>query len=357
MTIGGETFIYNGLPTRVVFGSGTSARVGEEAHRIAVKRPLVLSTPEQKNEAQALAAKLGLDVAGVFSGAAMHTPVEVTEKAMQIVTETKADATIALGGGSTTGLGKAIALRTDLPQIVLPTTYAGSEMTNILGETSDGRKKTLRSPKVQPEVVIYDVDLTFTLPPRLSATSGMNAIAHAVEGLYAEDRNPIVTLMALEAIRAMAEGLPAILDRPRDYPARAKTLYGAWLCGTVLGSVGMALHHKLCHVLGGSFDLPHAETHTVVLPHVVSFNARAVPEKLAPVAEILHSAGPGQGLFDLAKRIGAPTALKEIGMTADGLDKAAVIATESPYYNPRQPTREEIRALLEDAFNGRRPEL
>jgi maleylacetate reductase len=209
---------------------------------------------------------------------------------------------------------------------------------------------------VQPEVVIYDVELTFTLPPRLSSTSGMNAIAHAVEGLYAEDRNPIVTLMALEAIRAMAEGLPAIVERPRDPAARAKALYGAWLCGTVLGSVGMALHHKLCHVLGGTFDLPHADTHTVMLPHVVSFNARAVPEKLAPVAEILRSAGPGQGLFDLAKRMGAPTALKDIGMPADGLDKAAAIATENPYYNPRQATREEIRALLDDAFHGRRPE-
>ena len=356
MNLGDENFVYNGLPTRVVFGSGTSARVGEEARRIGVKRPLVLSTPEQKIEAQALAAKLGVDVAGVFFGATMHTPIEVTEKALLVVTETRADGTIALGGGSTTGLGKAIALRTDLPQIVLPTTYAGSEMTNILGETSEGKKKTLRSPKVQPEVVIYDVDLTFTLPPRLSATSGMNAIAHAVEGLYAEDRNPIVTLMALEAIRAMADGLPAILDRPRDSAARAKALYGAWLCGTVLGSVGMALHHKLCHVLGGSFDLPHAETHTVMLPHVVSFNARAVPEMLAPVAEILRSAGSGQGLFDLAKRMGAPTSLKEIGMPADGLDKAAAIATESPYYNPRPPTRAEIRALLDDAFNGRRPE-
>ena len=357
MTIGDKHFVYNGLPTRVVFGSGTSARVGEEARRAGVKRPLVLSTPEQQNEARALAAKLGMEVAGFFSEATMHTPVEVTERALRAGAETKADGTIALGGGSTTGLGKAIALRTDLPQIVLPTTYAGSEMTNILGETSEGRKKTLRSPKVQPEVVVYDVDLTLTLPPRLSATSGMNAIAHAVEGLYAEDHNPIVTLMALEAIRAMAEGLPAIIDRPWDAAARAKALYGAWLCGTVLGSVGMALHHKVCHVLGGSFDLPHADTHTVMLPHVVSFNARAVPEKLAPVAEILGSAGPGQGLFDLVKRIGGPTALKDIGMPADGLDRASAMATESPYYNPRQPSREEIRALLEDVFHGRRPEL
>src|SRR6202047_1873561 len=207
MKPGDESFIYNGLPTRVVFGSGTSARTGEEARRIGVKRPLVLSTPEQENEAQALAAKLEMDVAGVFSEATMHTPVEVTEKAMHVLAEAKADATIALGGGSTTGLGKAIALRTDLPQIVLPTTYAGSEMTNILGETSEGKKRTLRSPKVQPEVVIYDVELTFTLPTALSVTSGMNAIAHAVEALYSPEANPLISLLAMQGITALARAL------------------------------------------------------------------------------------------------------------------------------------------------------
>jgi maleylacetate reductase len=357
MTTGPETFIYNGLPTRVVFGFGTISRAGEETRRIGMKRPLLLSTPQQKPQAEALAARLEMEVAGVFSGATMHTPVDVTERALEFAKQTNADGLIALGGGSTTGLGKAIALRTDLPQLVLPTTYAGSEMTNILGETSDGKKKTVRSPKIQPEVVIYDVDLTMSLPPGLSATSGMNAIAHAVEGLYAEDRNPITSLMALEAIRSLAEGLPAIIAQPQDRAARAKSLYGAWLCATVLGSVGMALHHKLCHVLGGSFDLPHAETHAVMLPHVISFNARSVPGGLSPVSEIFHSAGPGQGLYDLAKRIGAPTSLKDIGMPADGLDRAAEIATENLYYNPRRPTRPEIRALLDDAFNGRRPEM
>jgi maleylacetate reductase len=357
MTTGPETFIYNGLPTRVVFGFGTSSRAGEETRRIGMKCPLVLSTPQQRPQAEALAARLEMEVAGVFSGATMHTPIDVTESALEFAKQTSADGLIALGGGSTTGLGKAIALRTDLPQLVLPTTYAGSEMTNILGETSDGKKKTVRSPKIQPEAVIYDVDLTMSLPPGLSATSGMNAIAHAVEGLYAEDRNPISSLMALEAIRSLAEGLPTIIAQPQDRAARAKSLYGAWLCGTVLGSVGMALHHKLCHVLGGSFDLPHAETHAVMLPHVISFNARSVPDGLSPVSEIFHSAGPGQGLYDLAKRIGAPTTLKDIGMPAGGLDKASEIATENPYYNPRQPTRPEIRALLEDAFNGRRPEM
>src|ERR1700676_397938 len=333
MKPGDENFFFKGLPTRVVFGSGTSARTGEEARRIGAKRPLVLSTPEQENEAQSLAAKLEMDVAGVFSEATMHTPVEVTEKAMHVLAEAKADATIALGGGSTTGLGKAIALRTDLPQIVLPTTYAGSEMTNILGETSEGKKRTLRSPKVQPEVVIYDVELTFTLPPRQSATSGMNAIAHAVEGLYAEDRNPIVTLMALEAIRAMADGLPAILDRPRDRAARAKALYGAWLCGTVLGSVGMALHHKLCHVLGGTFDLPHADTHAIVLPHAMAYNSVAVPDVEERIAEPLGAPGAAAGLHDLAHRLGIPAGWGEIGMPEAGSDRAADLAMANPYWN------------------------
>src|SRR6266478_6632479 len=221
MTVGNEIFVYNGLPTRVVFGSGTSARAGEEARRIGVKRPLVLSTPEQKNEAQALAAKLGMDVAGVFSGATMHTPVEVTEKALHVVTDSKADGTIALGGGSTTGLGRAVALRTDLPQIVLPTTYAGSEMTPILGETVDGKKSTQRTLKVFPEVVVYDPELTLTLPPDVSVTSGINAVAHAVEALYAKDRIPLVSLMAVESIRMFMRSLPHILAKPLDLPVRS----------------------------------------------------------------------------------------------------------------------------------------
>ncbi len=355
MSIGDPTFLYAPPPNRVIFGFGTIARVADEARRLGMNRPLLLCTPGQK--ARALSAPMGVDLAGVFAEAVMHTPVAVTEKAMSVVAETQADGVISFGGGSTIGLGKAIALRTDLPQIVLPTTYAGSEMTDLLGETSEGKKKTLRSPKVQPEVAIYDVELTLTLPIGVSATSGMNAIAHAVEGLYAEDRNPIGTLMAVEGIRALADGLPAIVKQPQDRNARAQALYGAWLCAMVLGSIKAALHHKLCHVLGGSFNLPHAETHTVILPHATSFNARAAGRELAPVSEILHSAGPGQGLYDLAKRIGAPLSLKEIGMPADGLDKAAVLAAESPYWNPRPVTAAEIRALLDDAFHGRRPEL
>lgn len=350
-----DAFVYNPLPGRVVFGAGTRKNIGDELALLKRNRAFILSTPQQTADAEAVRAELGSRAVGMFSGAAMHTPVDVTERALQELRASTADVLIAVGGGSTTGLGKALALRTDLPQIVIPTTYAGSEMTPILGETAGGKKTTIRDFKVLPEVVIYDPELTYSLPPTLSATSGMNAIAHAVEALYARDRNPIVSLMALEAIGALASALPIVIDKPRDAQARADALYGAWLCGTALGSVGMALHHKLCHVLGGSFDLPHAETHTVVLPHSVSFNAEAVPDQLAPVADLLGASGPGGGLYDLAKRIGAPTSLRELGMAESGLDRAADIALEQPYWNPRPLTRDAIRALLDDAWHGRRP--
>ena len=148
-------------------------------------------------------------------------------------------------------------------------------------------KTTVRDASVLPEVVIYDSDLTLGLPVAMSVTSGFNAMAHAVEGLYAQDSNPVASLMALGGIRALKDALPRIVDAPRDPEARGAALYGSWLCGTVLGTVGMALHHKLCHTLGGSFDLPHAETHTVILPHSAAYNAAAAADALEPAARAL----------------------------------------------------------------------
>src|SRR4051812_240913 len=291
-----KPFVYEALPSRVVFGSGTVARTREEVERLGACRALVLSTPGRGEDlANEVSSLLGDLSAGVHAGAVMHTPVEATEKALGVVRTCAADALVAVGGGSTTGLGKAIALRTDLPQIVLPTTYAGSEMTPILGETSRGTKTTQRSLKVLPEVVIYDVDLTLGLPPAASATSGLNAMAHAVEALYAKDRNPVISMMAEEGIAALARALPRISQDAHDREARSDALYGAWLCGTCLGAVGMALHHKLCHVLGGMFDLPHAETHAVVLPHAVAYNAPATPDAVARVARALGAADGARG--------------------------------------------------------------
>jgi maleylacetate reductase len=339
-------FTYIGLPTRVVFGRGKISEAAAEAKHLGMKRPLVITTSQQGASAAAIIVATG----GVgFAGAAMHTPVTVTEQALAIVKAEGCDGTIALGGGSSTGLGKAIALGTDLPQLVIPTSYAGSEMTNILGETADGAKTTKRDAKIQPEAVIYDPDLLDTLPDKFAATSGMNAIAHAVEGLYAVDGNPIVSLMAEEGIRALAYALP------RGKAGHDEALYGAWLCGTVLGSAAMALHHKLCHVLGGTFELPHAETHTVVLPHATAYNASGSDAAMARIARALGTQSAAQGLYDLAEKLGAPLSLKQIGMPESGLDKAADIAVSNPYPNPRPLERAAIRKLLDDAYHGRRP--
>lgn len=347
-------FTYRARPSTVVFGRGARSRVAEWIDRIGGRRALVLSTPQQEADARALAGEIGGRAAGVFAGAAMHTPIAVTQQALEVVRSTGADCVVSLGGGSTTGLGKAIALRTDLPQIVVPTTYAGSEATDILGETDGGRKTTIRDEKVRPEVVIYDPDLTLGLPVAMSVTSGLNAIAHAAEGLYAPDRNPVTSLMALEGMRALREGLPRLVAAPRDPDARSDALYGAWLCGTVLGSVAMALHHKLCHVLGGSFDTPHAETHAILLPHTVHFNEKAVPELLRPAAA-LFGGSAGGGLWDFAGSLGAPLALRDLGLTEADLDRAAQLATKNPYENPRAFDATSIRALLQAAWEGSRP--
>lgn len=350
-----EPFVYQAQPQRVVFGSGTLAAVGEEIARLDRACALVLSTPEQEATVATLARELGPLCAGFFSGAAMHTPVEVTETALARVAALHVDCIVALGGGSTTGLAKAIALRTGLPQIVIPTTYAGSEATPILGETQQGRKTTQRTPRVLPAVVIYDVALTMSLPPALSVTSGLNAIAHAVEARYARERNPVISLLAIEGTRSLAEALPRIVADPKDREARAGALFGAWACGTCLGSVGMALHHKICHVLGGTFGLPHAETHAVILPHAVAYNEPATGALLDPIADVLGGETAATGLYDLATRLGAPRTLAEIGMPEDGLAAATDEIVSNPYWNPRPVEREGVLRLLEDAFAGRRP--
>jgi maleylacetate reductase len=274
-------FVARTAAVRVRFGPGVRHAVAEEAQRLGARRVLVLSTPQQADSALAVAEDLGELAAGVYSRAAMHTPVPVTEEAVAHAAAIGADCLVAVGGGSTTGLGKAIAYRTDLPQIVVPTTYAGSEATAILGQTEGRAKTTLTDPRVQPEVILYDAELVTGLPVPLTVTSALNAIAHAAEGLYAQDRNPLSSALAVEGMRAFAAALPAVIAAPGNLAARGETLYGAWLCGTVLGQVGIALHHKLCHVLGGTFGLPHAETHAIILPHAIAFNERAVPDLLA----------------------------------------------------------------------------
>ena len=349
-------FVYEALPYRVIFGQDTLASLREEAARLGIRRALVLTTPQQVEQGHVAGRHLGDLLAGQFSEAQMHTPVAVTERALAQVIGQDIDGLVAIGGGSTIGLGKALSLRSGLPQIAVPTTYAGSEMTPILGETSEGIKTTKRQPEILPDTIIYDVRLTLGLPVPMSATSGMNAIAHAVEALYAPDTNPIISMMAESGAAALVRALPVIRDDARNLAARTDALYGAWLCGACLGVVTMSLHHKLCHVLGGSFDLPHSETHSAVLPHAIAYNAPAAPEAMARMARAMGTEDVAEGLYDLAKSLGIRMDLAGLGMPETGIDRAADIAVQNPYANPRPIEREAIRALIARAYRGDRPQ-
>jgi maleylacetate reductase len=349
------SFLYTASPARVVFGAGSLARLGEEVERLPAVRALVLCTPGQGELGETVQRRLGGRACGLLAAAQMHVPIANARAAREAARACDADALVAVGGGSTIGLAKAVALTMGLPIVALPTTYSGSEMTPIYGLTDRDGKTTGRDPKVLPRVVIYDPHLTLGLPVPVSMASGFNAIAHAVEGLYARDGNPVTALVAEEGIRALAGALPRLAREPRDEAARSDALYGAWLCGMVLGSVGMALHHKLCHVLGGAWDLPHAKTHAVMLPHVVAFNAAAAPDAVARAGRALGAASTARALFDLRAALDLPVSLAALGMPESGLERAAALATANPYWNPRAVDEAAIRSLLGDAWAGRPP--
>jgi maleylacetate reductase len=352
-----RAFTYEALPGRVVFGAGASRdRLADEVGRLDAERVLLVATDQEEELAEELVSPLGERLAGRFTGVRPHVPVEVAERARDAAREARADCLLSVGGGSTTGTAKAVALETELPIVAVPTTYAGSEMTPVYGLTSMQRKRTGKSLKVLPKVVIYDPELTFSLPDFITGPSAMNAMAHCVEAFYAPGASPIASLMAEEGIRALASGVPAAVSRPEDLEGRTQTLYGAYLAGAAFAAAGGGIHHKICHVLGGAYGLPHAETHTVMLPQAVAFNEAAIPEVMERVARALGAGEAASGLYDLVRRIGAPTALKDVGMKEKNLDEAVtLVLQDAPRDNPRPVDEAGIRALLEDAYAGRHP--
>lgn len=350
-----RSFVYESLPGRVIFGLGSIVRAPAEVERLGRSHILLIYDPSTASIAKELAVRLGRRIAGEFTDIRQHTPIETVIAARTAAADVGADCVITIGGGSTTGFGKAIALESGLDTIAIPTTYAGSEMTPIYGITADRHKRTGRDLRVLPKVVIYDPELTTSLPAATTGASGINALAHCVEALYAEENNPITSLIAEEGIRALARGIPAAVREPADLAARSDALYGAYLAGVALAVVGMAVHHRVCHVLGGTYGLPHAETNAVVLPHSVRFNQDVVPTVMARVASALAADDPAIGLFDLAVAVSAPTSLGSLGMRYADLDEAARLAAEPPIWNPRPVDPAGIRELLEHAFWGHRP--
>jgi maleylacetate reductase len=340
------TFTYDTRWPRIVFGAGAIDRLPDEVDRLRSTRVLVVTTPGRADAAEEVRRRLGNRLAGNCAVARMHVPAASLEAGLEAVRDARADLVVAFGGGSAIGLAKALALRGGPGYLAVPTTYSGSEMTPIWGTSDGGRKTTGRDARVVPRAIVYDPALTLSLPARVVGPSGMNAIAHAVEALYAPDVGPLTTAIAEEAIRSLGGALPGIARDPLDLQARSMALAGAWLAGGALAAARMGLHHRICHTLGGSFDLPHAETHAVVLPHVVAYNRPAAGAAMERVARALFAVEPVAALHGLNRELGCPVTLRQIGMRDEDLDEAAALVVETPYPNPRPFTRESVRELL-----------
>lgn len=347
------------LGQRVLFGSGKAAEhVAAEVSRLGASRVMVIASDIEAALAREVAA--GIEVAVWHDEVVMHVPVEVAERA-RAAAAAGIDLIVSVGGGSTTGLAKAVALTTGIPIVAVPTTYAGSEATNVWGLTEGARKTTGVDDRVLPATVVYDAALTLSLPVGMSVASGLNGLAHCVDSLWAPRADPINAALAAEGIRALAAGLPAIVADPTGAEGREQALYGAYLAAVAFASAGSGMHHKICHVLGGTFNLPHAQTHATILPYVLAFNAPAAPEAAARIAAAFGAAGIGagsalEGLQALRERLDAPKALADYGFTASGIAEAVAVALPAiPASNPRLVTDANLTALLAAALTGEDP--
>ena len=348
------------LPLRVVFGCGSLAELPAELERMDAERVAVVTSPGRRAQGDALCAQLGSRSAGVIAEALPHVPDEAVERGVERARELDAGALVAIGGGSSIGLGKVIAARTGALLVNVPTTYSGSEMTDVYGITAGGRKRTTRDGKAGAALIVYDPELTLSLPTAASVASAFNAAAQAAAQLYAPGGDPAFVAVALEALRRLFEGMPAVAADGSDLGARTELMRGAYLAGLALrqgiaGGGGLTLHHKLCHLLGGAAGLPHAETHTVMLPQVLDFLRGSIPAAMRQVAEILGTEDAAVGIFDLAERVGAPTSLTALGLEEAQVDGLLEPGMEYAEMGPRRFDRAGLRALLVSALEGRRP--
>ncbi len=345
-----ESFIHEATAARIVFGVGRIAAVPEEIARIGA-RPLVISDPAFATLAEGVVAGLEGEAAGLISEVRRHVPAASAEAAREQARGSAADCLVCIGGGSAIGLAKAVALTEGLPIVAVPTTYAGSEVTPVWGTTEDGVKTTGRDPVVAPRTVVYDPELTYSMPAELTAASGLNALAHCVDALWAAGRTPLTDTFAEHGVVELSRALPAAVRDGSDPEARSGALIGAWLAGTSFAIAGTSVHHRLCHALGGRFDLPHAETHAVVLPYVAELLLPAVPSAAAILARAFE-AEPVGALRALAVELGAPTRLADLGLDlADALALADDIDPDA-LGSPRPLSREDLRSLLLAATEG-----
>lgn len=354
-----SSFVHDVPATRVIFGPGRRAQIPAEVERLDAERVLLIGDEGAGAAGREIGEALGARLAGTFSEVVSHTPAEVVERAVTAATQAGADLLLTVGGGSAVGIAKAIARQFGVRILAVPTTYAGSEMTPIWGITENRRRTTGRDRQVVPATVVYDPELTVTLSPEVTANSGMNALAHLVEGMYSPVASPVSQLTAREGICALVSGLPRVIADPADLTARSLTLYGAWLGSWLLGTTTMGVHHTLCHVIGGLLT-PHAQTHAALLPYTALFNSRAAEPSMRIIKRALAEANRpasrvGVGLWELAQDIGATTSLRELGLPRSALDQITGQVLDAAPDNPRPLTRPGVRALLEAAYLGGRP--
>jgi maleylacetate reductase len=357
-----KPFAYDQLPSRIVFSAGALAQVGSEVERLGAARVMLVHDAMTQSAADEVGAQLGPRLALRWDEVAQHVPVELADRARAAASEGAIDAIVTIGGGSSTGLAKALALSHRVPIVAVPTTYAGSEQTTIYGLTGGQHKQTGKDPIVLPRVVVYDPELTLGLPGSVTGPSAFNALAHSVEALWAPGNNPITSALALEGVRAIHRSLPSVMADPGDVDSRGDLLYGSALSGMALGATAAGLHHKLCHVLGGRFNLVHADAHSVVLPHALAFNAPALPDEMSRLADALGVPGhdPAGALWDLAVASHVPTRLADLRgsegpLQRDQLAGAADAAAAEITVNPRPVTRDDLLGILERAYDGNRP--
>lgn len=355
-------FVYEALAQRVLFGPGRRRIIAAEVEQLGAQRVFLIADQAASWVGDEVATLLGGRVAQRWGEAIQHVPEELAARARGAVTDVGADLVVSIGGGSATGLAKAIAASHGLRIVAIPTTYAGSEQTTIYGVTGNRHKEVGKNPAVLPVTVIYDAELTVGLPAAVTGPSAFNALAHSVEALYAPGHNPVTTALALEAVRAIHRSLPVVMATPGDVDARGELLYGAYLSGMALGATAAAFHHKICHVLGGAFNLVHADAHSVVLPHAIAFNAPVLPGEMTRLAEALGVPGgdPAAALWDLAVASRVPTSLAALGLGRDDLAEAArraaiEVANLPAPGNPRPCDEADLLALLQRAYDGTRP--
>jgi len=349
-----EAFEYDALPGRVVFGIGARAAVVAEVARLGGTRVLLVASGSAWRTADVLADELGDRCAARWSEVAEHVPVELAARARGAAREAETDCVVCVGGGSAVGLAKAVVLEVDAPIVAVPTTYAGSEMTPMYGLTGE-HKHTGRDPRVLPQVVVYDPELTLDLPVATSVASAANALAHCVEGLYGPGANPVTSLAAVEGIRVLTAAIPRLAPDPRDLSVRGDLLYGAYLAGTVIATVGVGIHHRTCHVLGGSFGLGHAAANAVVLPHAIAYNAPEIPGIIGRMADAMGTSDPAAATYDLMAAAGLPLSLESLGLPGSAVDEAAALVVAETHANPRPVDVASVRAMLDAAWRGVRP--